>query len=429
CARLVREFHLDAGWLLTGDSARRISSATASHDTLANDLLSSVQAINTTAHTALGALTGQHHETIARELADATRHYEKQCSQIGEHAKPIYKDLAVWLEKAVDRLDIDTADDLMRAADEVEGLCFDNGVSTRHLELKVRIAVLRGQYGKALEYQRRMFHMPVDKAELDSNEFCNTVTRLSITLDFAGEKARALRVAKVAMLLCEGNEAGLEHYPDLASNAGAKMVEEGELLSGLKLQQQWTGKIANEFRRDAALRKLAVSMLLVGALAPEGAFIWGKREHIKALDMLDISMLLCKPELLRMAIGYYKDPKTPKHKIYQHRQYIILYAEAVLAVLTGKKKLAIAKGFKAAECAPTDAKVIFDALLHRVKGNEENLLTGVKLAIETLGDKPTTTIPLIMAAIHHKNVLASGIEDPATEAFVEKYREYALFAF
>lgn len=375
---------------------------------MAGDLLGMVQAMNSVTHVRVGALSGKHHEKVARELSDALRRCDDLRCRVGEHAKSVYAHVAGQLEKAMDKLDVDVADELMLAAEQIERLCFDDKVSSRHLELMTRLSILRYQFDSAYEYQRRLFCMPLGDAELDSDEFCIGAIRLTKILEFAGDNSKALKVAQVAMLLCEGNESKLFGYPMLASTAGALMVQDGKLFHGLQLQQRWVGKISSEIPRNAMSHKLMISMLFAGAMPPEDAFEWGDRGHIKALDMLNIALLRCEPKLLELAINYYHDLKTPKHKVYERLKHSVLYAEAVLAALRGRRRIAAAKSSKAASSAPKRGRPIFEALFHRAMNDKKRLVTAVEVSVERLSND-SLPLPLFLAAIHHKNVLESGI--------------------
>ncbi|MCF6227988.1 MAG: hypothetical protein L3J82_04865 [Planctomycetes bacterium] len=429
CARLSQEFQVSPDWLLTGDGSRHLLTVAGSLSQLADTLLDKVQAINNITHARLGALSGKYHEQVARELNEASRSFEDQCNRIGSYAKPVFQHLATQLGEAMDRLDIDLANELMKATDGIERLCFDSEITVQNLQLKTRISLLRMQSTKAVEYQRRLFCMPLGKAALDDNEFCTMVTRLLQTYGYTGDNTNALKVAKVAMLLCEGNEDRLTNYPTLAAVAGSLMVTEGQLFEGLQLLQQWVDKINHEARRASMRHQMSLAMMLAGSLAPEEAFTWGKREHVWATNILLVAMLRLEPKLLKQAVDYYADPKTPKYKIYAGREYIFLYAKAILAALQGRKKLAKATFSKAAENVPVRGLPILNTLFHRAMGDDRQLRAGAKASVEYLTEGLPGSTPLFMVAIHHKNVLAAGIKNPATEAFVSKYREYVLFEF
>ncbi|MCB9895932.1 MAG: hypothetical protein H6839_15905 [Planctomycetes bacterium] len=417
CERVVREFQVNPSWLLIGEGEESLDQVAERTGAMAGELLDLVRAMNAVAHQRMGALAGKHHARVLRELNDALLRYEELKGRIGIEAARIYSDLKQQLKAAMAKLDVTRAEELFRAADQVERLCFDEKISYEHLELQTNWALLTNDAETVLRNQQRLFREPISEGRLNTEEHCLNANRLGQALERRGRLKDALRVLRAALILAEEHAEELHSYPMLASVCGSYLIRDGQLAEGLALLQRWAGRVPEEPRRRAARHMLMIGLLMSSGLDIRLAFEWDDHHEIKALDLLQAALLLEDPEALQRAIDYYHDPRVEHLKVYESRTYLLVFAKALLAGMKSGLPAAKAELARLDPDTPKDAVALYSKQLDQCvgqvnRGPRKLEITGARL-------------PLLMMFRAHLNVLrdpkATAVEKESSRAAVQQF--------
>lgn len=156
-AALVRKLGVNPAWLLVGEGTAFLSDVNAETGRMAGDLLELVEAMNSVANLQLGSLTGKHHLRMLRELNDALARFEKLRESINERTGPIFSQLLDDYWAALEKWQLDKADDLRKAAEQVARLCDDEALQERFERTLSFHAFLRRDEEESILYQSRVF--------------------------------------------------------------------------------------------------------------------------------------------------------------------------------------------------------------------------------------------------------------------------------
>lgn len=416
CAALVTRMGVNPAWLLAGEGMPWTSDITAGTTAMAGDLLELVEAMNAVTQMRLGALTGKHHLGVLRQLNDALVRYEDLRQRMNTHAEPVYRKLLEGLQKALTRMDVDRAEEIARAAEQVARLCQQPELARLHTRLKAHAAYLVGEQETALAHQQESFRTIISGGVIASEADLEEAVRLVTLLGAAGRSDEALRLAEATMLLAGENAQAWSNYPHLACLVGNLMVNGERLYDGLALLKRWFPQVQGEGRRRAAQDSLTTALVYAGLMDPVEAFDYGGHNEFKAITLILLGIYKEDADYLQSALDYLE--RVPREKVYATMHYIVDHGRNVLAALLGKGKFTEPKGSEL-EAA------IFATQLQRLLGKKPQARKAHTQAENLYA--PRKVMPFIRA-IHHRNMQALT-KDPHGDAFFARQVEQGYEVF
>lgn len=87
CMALVRQFGVNANWLLAGQGSLFVSDLATQHGQMAGDLLELVEAMSAVAKMRLGSIAGRDHMKLLRQLNDSLGTYERLREKLNQQSK------------------------------------------------------------------------------------------------------------------------------------------------------------------------------------------------------------------------------------------------------------------------------------------------------------------------------------------------------
>ncbi len=234
-AELVRKLGVNPAWLLVGEGTAFLSDVNSGTERMAGDLLELVAAMNSVASMQLGSLTGKHHLKVLRELNDALTRYQDLRARINERTAPIFDKLLTDYWAALDAWQLDKADDLKRAAEQVARLCDDEALQARFDRTLSYHAFLRRDGDAAIRAQSKLFRRALARDALIDPSGLNEAFNLANALQSVGR-------LRESQALCEGVRA-MSGETLQRSNVGKFLLA----MSGYALMEQ--GNLHEALRR------------------------------------------------------------------------------------------------------------------------------------------------------------------------------------
>jgi hypothetical protein len=239
CIALVREFGVNANWLLAGQGGPYVSDLATQHGQMAGNLLELVEAMSAVAKMRLGSLAGREHMKMLRGLNDALGTYERLRAKLNDQSRAVFGDVLRELEAALKAMDMARAGALRKAAEQVARLCDDDQLGVQLMNLQAHHAFLAGRADEATALIRKRFAQSVADGSVSSEEQAQTTLRLCVVLHDAGRISEALRIGR-AFLALAGPEA--EAFPSTAGVGvfcAHMLGSRGDVHEALPLLEQW----------------------------------------------------------------------------------------------------------------------------------------------------------------------------------------------
>lgn len=232
-AALVRGLGVNPAWLLAGEGTPYLSDVNTTTQKTAGDLLELVAAMNSVASMQLGSLTGKHHLRVLRELNDALARYQQLRVSINEKTAPIFGRILDDYWKALDRWELDRAQDIQRAAEQVAKLCDDPALNLRFERTLAYHAYLRRDVDDSITHQTRVFQRALTQGALIDEAGMKEAYNLANTMQSVGRmrEARALCDGVLALARDRGGNWPIWRY--LSALSGYCQLELGELRDGM----------------------------------------------------------------------------------------------------------------------------------------------------------------------------------------------------
>ena len=426
CSALVRGLGVNPSWLLTGEGSPFLSDITESTTRMAGDVLELVEAMNAVTRTRLGALTGKHHLRVLRELNESLLRYEELRGRLNRHSAPILKKLVEDLDAALARLDVDRAQELRRAATQVERLCDEPELSRRFTAQQAHCEVLDQNTAAAMEYQRRLVRDAVCEGRLLDPEVAENFVRLALITKDGGHQEEALRICESAIALM--NDEAREWQPSRALQflRGSFLVELGRLFEGIEAMQRFAPLV--EGRRGKASRlTLQRALMMSGVLTLNEAYAYGYDAEPKALNLIEFALWTEDPNEINRALEYSRGDVDMLPGFLEP----LVWAKYTLQALDGNKQ--------AANSYLNEVREQFDdagpygltnaATMLRLSGAKAHAL---KLTRQVEKDLRGQQRGVMLAARHYRNVLrlcGKGSLQQRAREFFSRHREAGYRCF
>ncbi|MCB9893027.1 MAG: helix-turn-helix transcriptional regulator [Planctomycetes bacterium] len=302
-ASLVRNLGVNPAWLLVGEGAPLLSDVNAQTGRMAGELLELVEAMNAVANLQLGSLTGKHHLRMLRELNDALGRYETLRAGINQRTGPIFSQLLDDYWAALEAWNLDKADDLRKAAEQVARLCDDDALQERFERTLSFHAFLRRDEDESILHQSRLFQRRLSGAGIDEAGM-KEAFNLSNTLQSNARLDDALALCDAAMALAGQRGRQWPVTRLMRAMSGYIWMERGDVREGLR-------RVVDAHpQTSAAYRAVQHSMLIRGLLLAgdidyRGAVDMRGEGPAHAQGMLSYAMWLEDPDVFELACRHY----------------------------------------------------------------------------------------------------------------------------
>lgn len=284
-AELVRKLGVNPAWLLVGEGTAFLSDVNAGTSRMAGDLLELVAAMNSVANMQLGSLAGKHHLKVLRELNDALSRFQDLRTRINERTGPIFEKLLKDYWAALDNWQLEKADDLKRAAEQVARLCDNEALQTQFERTLSYHAFLRRDADEAIRQQSKLFRRALAREGLIDGNGLNEAFNLANALQSVGrlEEARALCDAVRTMAPPALRRSNVGKF--LLAMSGYALMELGELHEALRriveAEPQPDPRMA-----DAQRSMLIMALMYTGRLSFTQALAMGECGQPHRLGMV-----------------------------------------------------------------------------------------------------------------------------------------------
>ncbi|MBZ0137016.1 MAG: helix-turn-helix domain-containing protein [Planctomycetes bacterium] len=232
-AALVRKLGVNPAWLLVGEGTAFLSDVNAETGRMAGDLLELVEAMNSVASLQLGSLTGKHHLRMLRELNDALARFEKLRDSINERTGPIFARILDDYWGALEKWQLDKADDIRKAAEQVARLCDDEALQERFERTLSYHAFLRRDEDESIMYQSRVFLRRLAGGNIDEAAMREAFNAAN-TLQSNARLDEALAICDAAIALAGPRGRNWAVTRLLNAMGGYILMERGDIREGLR---------------------------------------------------------------------------------------------------------------------------------------------------------------------------------------------------
>lgn len=424
-AALVRSLGVNPAWLLVGEGTAFLSDVNAETGRIAGDLLELVQAMNSVANLQLGSLTGKHHLRMLRELNDALGRFEKLRDSINERTGPIFAQLLDDYWGSLDKWQLEKADDLRKAAEQIARLCDDEELQERFERTLSYHAFLRRDEEESILYQSRVFLRRLAGGGIDESGMREAFNAAN-TLQSNARLDEALAICDAAIALAGPNGQDWPVTRLLNAMGGYILMERGEPSAGLQRV------VASNPQPNPAWHSVQHSMLIRGLLLTGGidyrhAVEMRGEGLAHAQGMLGYALWLEDRDAFEMACEHYLRDESGDFNAFMH---------ATLDAFQGRKTAAkkFLKGYPESGPKPVNEQfdeAVFGTALARLCGADDACKRHDQ-ATKIL-DRADTRVHMssLATAIYHRNAHAlkrGAPRDAARKYFVEGLaRGYGCF--
>jgi tetratricopeptide (TPR) repeat protein len=303
CARLTEAYALNPAWLLLGKGRPNIADVTPDTADMAGNLLELIRAMAAVEQMQLGALTGKHHLRVLRELSDAMARYEALRQRLHQTGAPVLRRILDDLKRAIDRRDVDRAEELSRTADQLGRFCDEPALALEAAVLQGRLAAMTYDLSSSLAMTRKVAQLALHHPHLLGERELGALAETAQALFNLGRFGEARRIAEAALTLAPDELQRSQACRQLTLEIGAGQVHTGELKDGLakliRVQGILTG--AARFHAHAVVVR---AMLLAGLLDIPAAIALGEHSEEKAWLILGVALFLENEPDLAAALDY-----------------------------------------------------------------------------------------------------------------------------
>ncbi|MCG3185040.1 MAG: hypothetical protein ICCCNLDF_03222 [Planctomycetes bacterium] len=442
CTAVINGLGVNPAWLMTGEGTPFLADVSAGTSEMASNLLELVEAMNQVAKMKLGALTGQHHLKVLRELNDALERYEALRAVLNKRTRSVFRELLDSLRKALQDMDMQRATEVRKAALQVSRLCDDPQLNVEFDGLQEFYEHIFGDQVKALELSRKVFVKSLAASDVTMDkDHAALAINLVVSLHRADRCREARRICRATLALYEDVGADWGRYKQLQALHAVLNIELGNMREGLRDLHDTYPVLPDQMKRGFS-GKLVESMLLSGLTPLVYAPAIGEDSSAKAIALVRFAALVDDLEHVKSFLKQYGgDDRTgiPEDSIW----------DAYARGLTGENKNAVAdfeaavnaeRGRIAVRPAQEFSYMACAAHLARVAGDDKQARKYHEDAQALLEGLDKQVNPQMLAlALHHRNALALYPEDSkakqtkearaAALKFFKKHHEQGYGAF
>jgi transcriptional regulator with XRE-family HTH domain len=404
CMALVREFGVNANWLLAGQGGPYVSDLATQHGQMAGNLLELVEAMSAVARMRLGSLAGKEHMKMLRGLNDALGTYERLRAKLNEQSRGVFTDVLREFEAALKAMDMARAGALRKAAEQVARLCDDDALATQLIGLRAHHAFLAGRTDEATELIRKRFAQSVADGTVSSEEQAQTTLRLIIVLHDAGRAAEALRIGR-AFLALAGPEA--EAFPSTAGVGvfcAHMLGGRGDVREALPLLERWLP--LQEGRNRAVSQAAQVLLhLLAGLQTFDEALAAPGLPQPKHAHILGVACALEDAAAIRACMKFVDSPPGREVK---ERMLVPHYAPLLARALERRDRQTLrdfaARRRELSERPGAGMELnVYEAQLRRVLGDVEGAAKLARQCEEALQSRHDEALGVLLRSLHLRN--------------------------
>lgn len=329
CASIINGLGVNPAWLMSGEGTPYLADVSAGTSEMATNLLELVEAMNQVAKMRLGALTGQHHLKVLRELNDALERYEALRVVLNRRTRTVFRELLDSLKKAMHDLDQQRAGEVRKAAQQVARLCDDPELTVEFDNLQEFYEQIFGDQTRALELSRKVFVKSLGAADvtMDKDHMALAIN-LVVSLHKADRCREARRICRATLALYEDVGHDWGRFGQLTALNAVLDIELGNLREGLRMLHD-TYPVLPEALQRSFSGKLVETMLLSGLAPLEYAGAIGLDSTSKAAALVRFAGLVEDTEAVKKLWQRYKGDE-------KHGLPVDSIWEAYARVLTGK---------------------------------------------------------------------------------------------
>ncbi len=409
---LVETLGINPAWLLTGEGTPYLSDISSGTREMAGDLLALVGAMASVNRMRLGSLTGKHHLGVLRDLNDALGQYEGLRAKLNEHSRPIFLKLIDEIRAALLKRDLNRAETLLAAAQQVSRLTDDLFLRAQLEGALSHFHHAGGNPAEALAHQRRSFlSLLLNRGALDEWTQPEAHNYVAI-LETNGRFEEARRVARAGIELSGGRQVQLEAV-------GASLdIELGDLARALDTARRVLPHAEQRYRLNIE-QTLARGQLLEGSMSMQQAMAFGGDSEAKWSRLVALSVMLENAESLALVLKH-----SDGHVAREH--FTVVHARCLAEALAdggpnpAQRLLVHVENTK----QPSDPLSRFGqeccvAQLFRVGGQRKQAQRHTAAAHELLlGLEPGVLPRLEVRALHARNVVALFAGDEKNKAML-----------
>lgn len=307
CASLVRGLGVNPAWLLMGEGSPYLSDVPEQTARLGENMLELVEAMSAVSKMLLGSLAGKSHLKVLRELNDALLAHERLRETMNQRSRPVFERIIKDLQSALDRLDLERAIELHKAATQVSRFCDDEALTRDFLRVSSFYEFQRKRSDRFLDYQRKLFLRSLPDGELFDARACEESRRIVVALTQMHRVKEAVQICRAIRALAGKRGRKWEAFSRLENTYGVLLAESGKLRRGLEMVERSLPRLDGMYRKvsEAALLRM---LIWSGALTVVDAMNVGEPTDAKAQHFLTYATWLLEPKALRAAIAYATQP-------------------------------------------------------------------------------------------------------------------------
>lgn len=305
CTAVISGLGVNPSWLMTGEGTPFLDDVSAGVSETAGNLLELVEAMNQVARMKLGALTGQHHLKVLRELNDALERYEELRGVLNRRTQSVFRELLDSFHKALHDMDAARASEIRKAAMQVSRLCDDPELNVEFDGLQELYEHVFGDQDKSLALSRRVFVKSLAASDVTMDkEHAALAINLVASLHRADRAREARRICRAALALYEDVGRDWGRYQQLLALHAVLNIELGNMRDGLRDLHDTYPVLPAQIQRSFA-GKLVETMLLSGLTPLPYATAIGEDSPSKAVALVRFAALMEDAEQLRKLAARY----------------------------------------------------------------------------------------------------------------------------
>ncbi|MBX3460018.1 MAG: helix-turn-helix transcriptional regulator [Planctomycetes bacterium] len=303
CSSLVRGLGVNPAWLLMGEGSPYLADVPEQTARLGENMLELVEAMSAVSKMLLGSLTGKHHLKVLRELNEALLSHERLRESMNSRSRPVFERILQDLQGALEKLDLERASELHKAATQVSRLCDDEGLARDFLRVSAFYEFQRKRADRFLDYQRKLFLRSLPDGKLFDERACDEGRRIVVALTQMHHVREAMRICRAIRALAGHRGRKWEAFHRLENTFGVLMAESGNLRKGLELIERSLPRLSGMYRKvsEAALVRM---LIWGGALTIFDALNVGEPTDAKAQHFVRYAAWLLDPKAIKAALQY-----------------------------------------------------------------------------------------------------------------------------
>jgi transcriptional regulator with XRE-family HTH domain len=307
CTALVRGLGVNPSWLLNGEGSAYLADVPERTAQLGGNLLELVEAMSAVSRMLLGTLAGKRHLTVLRELNDALLAHERLRADLNEKTRPVFERLLNDFDAALNKLDLDHAGELRKAAEQLSRLCDDEKLTRHFLRASAFHDFQLKRPERFLKSQRKLFLRSLPDGALFDETACDEARRIVVALVQMNRIQEARRVCMAVRALAGKRGRKWDAWARLQNTWSVIQLETGRLRPAIAAMQQAIPRLEGMYRKvsEATLVKM---LMWSNVLTFEDALSIGETTDPKAEHLMQYACWRLDASMIERAISYARTP-------------------------------------------------------------------------------------------------------------------------